>query len=363
MNRNVGWLVMGLFHIASLAPAIAQAEEAKPRSQSATSFERREHREGSRKLAYRLMVPRAYDGSKAWPLVIWLHGAGEIGSDNTAQLTGINATFLADSQNCPAIVVAPQCPEGSSWLGVGLNEPPKITEPSRLLIQTIVELQKEFKIDNRRIYLGGFSMGSCGCWDLLSRYPNLFAAAFPIAGPPGDRPGLAPLIKHVPIWVFHGDKDRFAPVESSRAIVAALKAVDASVKYTEYKNGSHECHQALAEPLLQKWLFAQLRAAPPVYSPSNVPEDASLITKTLPHGKHDTWTGKVEGTRHGAPRFIIEGVYYRLKAAADASAEVNALLTKIGKRETTSDHTITGTIHLDDRAWLVVEKIVSAGGK
>jgi poly(3-hydroxybutyrate) depolymerase len=195
-----------------------------------------------------------------------------------------------------------------------------------MIIETIVELQKEFELDDRRIYIGGFSMGGCGTWDLLSRYPNLFAAAFPIGGPPGDREGLAPLIKEVPIWVFHGDNDRVAPVDSSRTIVAALKTVDAPVKYTEYRNGGHEMNQALADPLLQEWLFAQKRSAAPDFTPSKVPEDASLITKTLANGTHETWTGKVERTGHGVPRFVIDDVRYRLKPAADAPAEVNCTL-------------------------------------
>ena len=78
-----------------------------------------------------------------------------------------------------------------------------------MVAATIEELQKEFGLDGRRIYLGGFSMGGCGTWELLTRYPDLFAAAFPIAGPPysgapGERPGLAAVVKHVPVWAFPG---------------------------------------------------------------------------------------------------------------------------------------------------------------
>jgi len=354
MNCNLLSLVIGCACLASFAHA-----QAPQKTEASSPFEKREHREGDKQLAYRLMVPRAYDATKAWPLIIWLHGSGEIGNNNTAQLSGITSTFLGNSEKCPALVMVPQCPEGSSWLAVGLNAPPKIAEPSRMIIATIVELQKEFNLDDRRIYIGGFSMGGCGTWDLLSRYPHLFAAAFPIGGPPGDRKGLAPLIKEVPIWVFHGDKDRVAPVESSRTIVAALRAVDAPVKYTEYRGGGHEMSQALSDPSLQEWIFSQRRDAAADFTASQVPEDASLITKTLAHGTHSTWAGKVERTGHGVPRLVIDGTRYRLKPAPDAAADVKDILASIGKGTLTGEYAVTGTVQLDDRAWLVVEKIVA----
>lgn len=347
---------------ASLAqePGRTEASRADARQTNLhPQFEAREHRDGETKLPYRLLVPRDYDSAKSWPLVIWLHGSGEIGSNNTAQLSGITATFLGDRDKCPALVMVPQCPEGFSWLAVGLNEPPKITEPSRLIVSAIGELRKEFKLDERRIYIGGFSMGGCGTWDLLSRYPNLFAAAFPIAGPPGDRKALAPIIKNVPIWVFHGDADRVAPVDSSRTIVEALKRAGSPVKYTEYKNGGHEFARTLADSQLPAWLFAQRRAEAPSFEATPVPVEASLITKTLPHGKKDTWSGKVERTGHGVPRLAIDDVRYRLRQSTNAASDVAALLVKLGSGEVKGEFRITGTIELEDRAWLAVEKIVA----
>jgi predicted esterase len=303
------------------------------------------------------MIPKGYDAAKPWPLIIWLHGSGEKGNDNKSPVLQLARTFLADKEKCPALVMVPQCPDNSSWLAIGLNEPPKITEPSRMIVATIGDLQQEFNLDDRRLYIGGFSMGGCGAWDLLSRYPNLFAAAFPIAGPPGDRKGLAAVIKEVPLWVFHGDNDRVAPVDSSRTIVAALKAAGSSVKYTEYRGGGHEMARALADPQLREWLFAQKRTEAPNFTPSKVPEDASLITKTLPHGKRDTWTGKVERTGHGVPRMAIDDVRYRLQADATAKPEVAALLAKIGKGEVKGNCKLTGTVELKDQAWINVETI------
>jgi dienelactone hydrolase len=244
-----------------------------------------------------------------------------------------------------------------AWHASGINKAAEIAESARMLIATIGELQKEFKLDGRRTYLGGFSMGGYGVWELLIRYPGVFAAAFPIAGGTGDRPALPPLVKDVPIWVYHGDKDSMAPVEDSRKIVAALKALGSPVKYTEYAGLGHECARALADPQLPEWLLAQKRKDPADFTPAKVPDAATLILKTLPQGTHDTWTGAVQHTLHGVPRIAIDGVRYRLRAAAKAGPAVAALLDKIGKGQITGQCRVTGTIELEDYAWLAVEQM------
>ena len=327
-------------------------------------FEKRVHKEGEKKLPYRLLVPKAYKPGTALPLVVWLHGSGETGNDNVAPLRALDKTFLADAEKCPAFVLVPQCPSRTAWHAVGYNKVPEVTEPSRMLVAAIEELVKEFGLDGRRIYLGGFSMGGCGTWELLTRYPDLFAAAFPIAGPPfagkpGERPGLAAVIKHVPIWTFHGDRDNTAPVDGTRAIVDALKKEGAAVKYTEYKGGGHECASTLKDPKLVEWLVAQKRAADPSFKQAKVPESAALIVKALPDGEKGTWSGNVERTGQGAARLPVDNIRYRLKPAKDAAPGVAELLAKIGKGEVTGEYTVTGTVELSDYAWLIVEKIES----
>jgi predicted esterase len=325
-------------------------------------FEKRTHKEGDKSLPYRLLVPKAYKPGTALPLIVWLHGSGERGGDNVSPLRALAETFLADAEKCPALVMVPQCHSKSSWLAIGYNKVPDITEPSRMVVATVEELQKEFGLDGRRIYLGGFSMGGGGTWELLTRYPDLFAAAFPIAGPPfagapGERPGLAAVIKHVPIWTFHGDKDNVAPVAGTQAIVAALKKEGAEVKYTEYKGGGHECAGTLKDPKLAEWLLAQKRATDPSFKQAKVPESAALIVKTLPDGEKGTWSGKVERTGQGAARLPIDNVRYRLKPAEKAAPGVAELLAKIAKGEVTGEYTVTGTVELSDYAWLLVERI------
>jgi poly(3-hydroxybutyrate) depolymerase len=325
-------------------------------------FEKRVHTEGEKKLPYRLLVPKAYKPGTVLPLIVWLHGSGEKGADNVAPLRALDKTVLADAEKCPAFVLVPQCPAQTAWHAVGYGKVPEVTEPSRMLAVVIEGLVKEFGLDGCRIYLGGFSMGGCGTWELLTRYPDLFAAAFPIAGPPfagkpGERPGLAAVVKHVPIWAFHGDRDGVAPVDGTRAIVDALKKERAEVKYTEYKGGGHECASTLKDPKLVEWLLAQKRAADPSFRQAKVPESAALIVKTLPEGEKGTWTGKVERTGQGAARLPIDNVRYRLKPAKDAAPGVADLLAKIGKGEVTGEYTVTGTVELSEYAWLLVEKI------
>lgn len=336
---------------AGAAPAPAQ--DPFPR------FEKRVHREGDKTLSYRLLVPKGH--TPGMPLIVWLHGSGERGADNVAPLRALGGTVFPDPDTLRAFVMVPQCPANASWITIGYNKASEIAEPTRLLVAAIEGVQKEFAVDARRISVGGFSMGGGGTWELLTRYPNLFAAAFPIAGPPysgapGERPGLAAVIKHVPIWAFHGDGDRTAPVAGSRAIVAALKQEGADVRYTEFKGG-HECAGALRDPKLLDWILAQKRPGDPSFAQAKVPADAALIVKTLPDGTKGTWTGKVERTGQGAARLPIDTVRYRMKAASDAAPGVAVLLTKIGKGEVTGEHTVTGVVELSDYAWLVVSRI------
>jgi predicted esterase len=340
--------------LASLCGALtADAQDPFPQ------FEARSYKKVDKVLKYRLLAPKAYRPGTAWPLVVWLHGSGEKGADNTAPLRALDKTFLADAERCPAFVLVPQCPQRTAWHAVGYNKVPDITEPARLAVATVAELRKEFGLDGHRIYLGGFSMGGCGTWELLTRYPDLFAAVFPIAGPPSDRKALAPVIKHVPVWVFHGDKDNLAPVAMCRAIVEALKEAGGDVRYTECKGGGHECARALRDPKLAEWLLSQKRAAEPSFVQAKVPTSAALIVETLPDGKRGTWTGKVERTGHGAARLPIDNVHYRLKPAKDAAPSVAELLAKIGGGEAAGEYTVTGTVELTDYAWLSVERIAA----
>jgi len=127
-----------------------------------------------------------------------------------------------------------------------------------LTLELIEKLSQEFAIDRKRLYITGLSMGGYGTWDIIQRHPDMFAAAMPVCG--GGDSAAAPLIKDLPIWVFHGDKDGAVPVIRSQNMVAALKQAGSKVKYTEYPGVGHNCWtQTYANQDVLKWFFSQKR--------------------------------------------------------------------------------------------------------
>lgn len=217
-------------------------------------------------LKYRLLKPKGYGPAKKYPLVVFLHGAGERGDDNEAQLKhGVKEFVTADvRKQYPCFLIAPQCPRDQVWAGLegGFNshkQAAKPSEPGRLVLELIAAMQKEYSIDPTRIYLTGLSMGGYGTWDLLARKPDLFAAGVPVCG--GGDESTAEKIAKIPIWVFHGDKDNAVPVSRSRTMVEALKKAGGRPKYTEYPNVGHNSwDKAYADPKLMNWLFEQKKS-------------------------------------------------------------------------------------------------------
>lgn len=224
-------------------------------------LEKRTHTRGDAKLSYRLMKPDGYDASKSYPLVLFLHGAGERGTDNAAQMKHGVKDFASDEnrKKYPCFVLVPQCPphpaRWADWSAKeGLSKEP--TGPLGLVLGAVDEVQKEFKIDADRVYITGLSMGGFGTWDLISRHPEKFAAAIPVCG--GGDPKQASRIAKVPVWAFHGDKDNAVKVDRSREMIAALKKAGASPKYTEYAGVGHDSWtKTYADPAVIEWLFAQ----------------------------------------------------------------------------------------------------------
>lgn len=219
------------------------------------------------KLLYRLLKPKDYDPNRKYPVVVFLHGAGERGNDNVAQLKHGMADFASDAvrNKYPAFVIAPQCPNNEKWVDVDWSSakhdmPERPASAMRLTLATLEQLQKEFSLDADRLYITGLSMGGYGTWDALQRHPNLFAAAIPICGG-GDPKHAAKFVK-VPLWAFHGDKDTAVRPERSREMIAALKAAGGEPKYTEYRDTGHDSWTATyKDPAVHAWLFAQRRPA------------------------------------------------------------------------------------------------------
>ena len=216
-------------------------------------------------LPYRLLKPKVYDAEQAYPLVVFLHGMGERGSDNVSQLVnGVSEFFASDAAmvRFPAVVIAPQCPDGedmneASWSN-WRDETRGITKPTRLALEIVEAMREQFTIDSDRMYIGGLSMGGFGTWDVIQEYPDLFAAAFPICG--GGDPEKAERIASLPLWVFHGAKDETVPPQLSRDMVRAIQEAGGHPGYSEYPDVGHDSWtNAFEQPKLLAWLFSQKR--------------------------------------------------------------------------------------------------------
>lgn len=212
-----------------------------------------------RQLPYRLLKPDAYDARFDYPLVLFLHGAGERGDDNEAQLKHGVPEFASTENRAkyPCFLLAPQCPVDERWSDWSTEK--QAAQPSWPLQSCVVlvrQLQKDYAIDRQRTYVTGLSMGGFGAWDLIRRFPKLFAAAVPVCG--GGDPDAAAALATVPIWAFHGARDRAVPVRFSRNMMAAIKKAGGQPRYTEYANVGHESWvPAYRDAEMFAWLFAQ----------------------------------------------------------------------------------------------------------
>ncbi len=218
-------------------------------------------------LNYQILLPENYDASKKYPLVLFLHGAGERGDDNTSQLkNGAKETFEKLQNTHPAIVIAPQCPKESYWgsvkfsrdkypLELDFNYTYPEKEPLHAAVELVQSYIKEKKADSHRIFITGLSMGAMGTFEAVSRYPKLFAAAMPICGG-GDLKAYGKKQAKIPFWIFHGDVDGVVPVKHSREMYTHLQNLRAQVKYTEYPGVNHNSWvNAFAESEYPGWLF------------------------------------------------------------------------------------------------------------
>lgn len=237
-----------LLLLAALALAAVPAPGAEP---APTGFlDKTVYLEG-KAYPYVLYVPRAYTPTKKWPVVLFLHGAGERGSDGLKQSqVGLGSAVRMHPERFPALVVMPQCAPGERWSGAMAEQALKALD------QTLAD----YSVDKDRQYLTGLSMGGYGSFLIASQHPDRFAAVVPICG--GGNPAeMAPRLKDVPLWVFHGDADTAVPVARSREMVEAIRAAGGTkLKYTEYPGVPHNSWDAAyGDPELAKWLFEQKR--------------------------------------------------------------------------------------------------------
>ena len=220
---------------------------------------------------YEVYVPSAYATSTdRWPVILFLHGAGERGSNGLLQTeVGLASAIRRDPSRYPAIVVMPQVPTDSVWIGA----------PADAAWTALDQTTREFRTDPDRVYLTGLSMGGNGTWNLAYQHPERFAAIAPICAfitpfpqlrgsraivprDSGDAfTAMARRLGKLPTWIFHGEVDPVVPVAESRRAAEALKAAAGDVRYTEFLGGGHNVwDETYASKQFQEWLFAQRRS-------------------------------------------------------------------------------------------------------
>lgn len=215
-------------------------------------------------LLYRLLRPEAMKKSGKYPLVIFLHGAGERGNDNRKQLAKGGQMWLnpVNREKYPSFVLLPQCPENSRWTTISRysrkdkgEEAPSVMPQLKALIDTFLKMDE---IDKDRVYITGLSMGGVGTFDMCVTYPEIFAAALPICGE--TRPELLKKARKIKFRIYHGDKDFVVPFENSRNAYKELKRLGADVTYIEKVEVGHGVwNEAFNDPEYLGWMFRQRR--------------------------------------------------------------------------------------------------------
>ena len=214
-------------------------------------------------LNYRCAEPEKTVPGRKYPLVVLFHGAGERGTNNTAQLRWGAEPVLSymREKGIEGYFIAGQVPFGQQWVNTPWSNTSHRMDatPSESMALALALVDKtiaECPVDTSRIYATGISMGGYGTWDAVQRRPELFAAAMPICG--GGDSHLAWKIRNVPIWAWHGDKDGAVPCSRSRDMVAALWAVDGNIRYTEVPGCGHDVWKpAYASQEALAWFFGQ----------------------------------------------------------------------------------------------------------
>ena len=216
-------------------------------------------------LPYRILFPENYDKSKSYPLVLFLHGAGERGHDNESQLIHGSSLFTNPENRAkfPAIVIYPQCPKNGYWAPIESREKgfsyvnsKKPTEPMQMVIRLVKVIQKEEAVDSKRMYVSGLSMGGMGTFDIICRHPRMFAAAVPICG--GVSLERLRKIKKLPVRIFHGDADEVVSPEHSRNAYIELKALGSqNVELKIFPGIGHDSwNSAFKQEDFLSWIFS-----------------------------------------------------------------------------------------------------------
>lgn len=203
---------------------------------------------GTSSYDYLLFLPQNYETEKSpVPMILFLHGSGERGSNlEHVKRHGV-AKIVEEQPNFPFLVISPQCPSHQNW-------------SVHLLSALVDEALTSYRIDRERVYLTGLSMGGYGTWYLALEQPHRFAAIAPVCG--GGNPKQAHKLKNLPVWVFHGARDKVVPLSESEEMVQALKKYGGNVKFTVYPEADHDCWtQTYNNLALYEWFLQHRRSS------------------------------------------------------------------------------------------------------
>lgn len=287
--KTIGQLIFVSLIISIFIPGMSKAQGV---DEIFNKFIKRYHTYHGTRLPFYLLIPADHNAKIKYPLVLCLHGSGERGDDPSAVKMNSLATVWATDSNqnkWPCFVLVPQCPVGKRWVNYRVAESYSVDDipisDELLTVNDMLDsLIAEFSVDTNRLYITGISMGGFGTWDMILRFPDRFAAAVPMSG--GGDPSKAEVIKNIPIWDFHGEKDGAVSVKGSREMIAALEKAGrtaiytncnngdctglpdsvvarkiksgATLLYTEYMNGPHQIwDEAYNNPFLLPWVFSQ----------------------------------------------------------------------------------------------------------
>ncbi len=277
MLNCCGMLTMSLLMLSFAAGT--NTPETAPAS-VATGFLYKTVTYGGEAYPYCVYVPPDYTPERAWPVVLFLHGSGERGSDGFLQTeVGIGTAIRRNRDLFPAIVVMPQCPAQQSWVG----------PMGEMALRCVEATSREYPLDPRRVYLTGLSMGGQGVWYIAASRPQNFAAIVPLCGfadlseSAAQAEQLASRLVNIPIWCFHGDSDTAVPVTKSREMVSALRRAGGQPIYTEYRGLNHNVwDRAYADSELWRWVFAQRAGATSRPAATSQPAEPRQAATTQP---------------------------------------------------------------------------------
>lgn len=217
-------------------------------------------------LNYSIYVPADYDAAKKYPVVLFMHGAGERGNDLKTHLTqGIIEPFKnTESPIYGCIVVAPQCPADKKWVNVAKwtdciysTDAIAETEEIKAVLELVGSLKDTYSTDTNRYYCTGLSMGGYATWDMNVRHPEIFAAAMPLCG--GADMSKAAAVKEIPIWTFHGLQDTTVPPTGTKTMVNRIQAAGGTkITYTTFENAAHDIWATVyGREDVWEWLLSQ----------------------------------------------------------------------------------------------------------